>query len=222
MTSAQTSLDDATLTSTIAGTVASVNLTVGQQVTGTSSSSSIGLVVGHRTGSGSSGGGSSFSSGAASTGASSTAASASSSIGVLGSTAQIVVVSTGSYIVNATVDSTEVSQVKVGDQATITVSGVDRPTSTARWPRSACWPPRTSGVSSFPVVIDVTGSPSGLYGGSSATVSIITEELQDVIVVPTTAIHYSGEQHDGHARLRREQGQPGGQDRRRLGTVTPR
>ncbi len=50
----------------------------------------------------------------------------------------------------------------------------------------------TSGVSTFPVVIDVTGSPAGLFGGSSATVSIITEELQNVIVVPTAAIQYSG------------------------------
>ena len=36
-------------------------------------------------------------------------------------------VSTGSYIVNGTVDSTQVSQVKVGDQATITVSGSTTP-----------------------------------------------------------------------------------------------
>jgi multidrug efflux pump subunit AcrA (membrane-fusion protein) len=47
-------------------------------------------------------------------------------------------------------------------------------------------------VSSFPVVIDVTGSPAGLYGGTSANVSIIVKELQGVIVVPTTAITYSG------------------------------
>src|SRR6202041_158423 len=50
----------------------------------------------------------------------------------------------------------------------------------------------SSGRSSFPVVINVTGSPAGLFGGSSATVSIITEELQDVVVVPTSAIHYAG------------------------------
>jgi multidrug efflux pump subunit AcrA (membrane-fusion protein) len=42
------------------------------------------------------------------------------------------------------------------------------------------------------VVIDVTGSPSGLYGGSSSTVSIITQQLQNVIVVPTNAITYTG------------------------------
>jgi multidrug efflux pump subunit AcrA (membrane-fusion protein) len=190
--SAQASLDDATLTSTIAGTVASVNLTVGQQVTGSSSSSSSGASSATG-GSGSSTGGSSFSGGAASTGASSGAAStgSSSTSSSSASSAQIVVVSTGSYIVNSTVDSTQVSQVKVGDQATITVSGstseVFGTVATVGLLAST-----SSDVSSFPLVIDVTGSPSGLYGGSSATVSIITEELQDVIVVPTTAIQYSG------------------------------
>jgi membrane fusion protein, macrolide-specific efflux system len=51
---------------------------------------------------------------------------------------------------------------------------------------------QTSGVASFPVVIDVTGSPTGLYGGTAATVAIIVEQLQGVVVVPTLAIHYSG------------------------------
>ena len=47
-------------------------------------------------------------------------------------------------------------------------------------------------MSSFPVVIDVTGSPTGLFGGTSANVSIIVKELQDVVVVPTRAITYTG------------------------------
>ena len=100
-------------------------------------------------------------------------------------------VSTGSYIVNASVDSSDVSQVKVGDQATITVSGSTTPIY-GTVGSVGLLATTTSGVSSFPVVIDVTGSPSGVYGGSSVTVSIITEELQDVVVVPTTAISYAG------------------------------
>ena len=49
-------------------------------------------------------------------------------------------------------------------------------------------------MSSFPVVIDVTGTPAGLYGGSSANVSIIVKELQDVVVVPTDGhqLHHGG------------------------------
>jgi multidrug efflux pump subunit AcrA (membrane-fusion protein) len=103
----------------------------------------------------------------------------------------VVVVSTGSYIVNCTVDSTQVNQVKVGDQATITVAGSTSDVF-GTVGSIGLLATTTSGVSSFPVVVDVTGSPSGLFGGSSATVSIITQELQDVLVVPTTAIHYSG------------------------------
>jgi membrane fusion protein, macrolide-specific efflux system len=194
VTSAQTSLSDATLTSTIAGTVAAVNLAVGQQVTGsgTSSSTGSGSASSSSGTSGSTAGAGAFSgsSGAAASAAGSSSAGSTSSSS--GSTAQVVVVSTGSYIVNSSVTSTQVSQVKVGDQATITVSG-----STAdvfgTVGSVGLLASTSSDVSSFPVVVDVTGSPTGLYGGSTATVSIITQELQDVVVVPTTAIHYSGD-----------------------------
>jgi macrolide-specific efflux system membrane fusion protein len=192
VTNAQTALADATLTSTIDGTVAAVNLTVGQQVSGASSSSASSSSA-SSSGTGSTSAGSSFSGTGASGGLSSTGASstASSSSAASSSTAQVVVVSTGSYIVNASVNSTEVGELKVGDQATITVSGSTAPVY-GTVGSIGLLASTTSGVSSFPVVIDVTGSPSGLYGGSSATVSIITEELQDVVVVPTTAIKYSG------------------------------
>ncbi len=193
VTTAQTSLNDATLTSTISGTVAAVNLTVGQQVSASTSSGSTGSSssTGAGTSSGGTGGSGGFS--GASTSAASTSASTSSgsSAASSASTAQVVVVSTGSYIVNSTVNSSQVSQVKVGDQATIAVSG-STATIFGTVASVGLLASTSSGVSTFPVVIDVTGSPSGLYGGSSATVSIITEELQNVLVVPTSAIHYSG------------------------------
>jgi membrane fusion protein, macrolide-specific efflux system len=188
--SAQTSLSDATLTSTIAGTVATVNLTVGQQVTGSSASS-----ASANGSSASSGAGSASGTGASSaqtpTGASSSSNASSASSSANSSSTQVLVISTGAYIVNCTVDSTQVGQVKTGDQATITVSG----SSSNVYGTVASvglLATTSSGVSSFPVVIDVTGSPPGLYGGSSSTVSIITQQLQNVIVVPTNAITYSG------------------------------
>jgi len=101
------------------------------------------------------------------------------------------VVSTGSYIVNTTVGSTQIGQLKLGDQATVTVSGSTTPVY-GTVGSIGLLATTTSGVSTFPVVIDVTGSPTGLYGGSSATVSIVTQELPGVVVVPTTAIQYSG------------------------------
>jgi hypothetical protein len=40
-------------------------------------------------------------------------------------------------------------------------------------------------------VINVTGSPSGLYAGASADVSIIVKQLNNVTEVPTQAISYN-------------------------------
>ena len=198
LTTAQSNLAQATLTSTIAGTVASVDLTVGEQVSASSSSSGPNSSTGSGSGSTGSGAGSAASSGGGSFSATSSGSGASSSTsssgsaGSGGSTAQVVVVSTGSYVADTTVDSSQVAQLKVGDQATITVSGSTTPVYGTVGSISLL-ATTTSGVASFPVVIDVTGSPSGLFGGSSATISIITEELQDVVVVPTTAIHYVGD-----------------------------
>ena len=172
VTTAQTNLTDATLKSTITGTVAAVNLTVGQVVSGS--------------GSGSSGSGSS---GASSAGSSSNSSASSSSS--TSSSAQITVIDTNSYTVSATVDDTEVAQVKPGDQAVITPASSTTPvygtvSSVGMIASSG------SGVAAFPVVIAVTGTPSGLYAGATATVSIITVQLNNVVEVPTAAITYSG------------------------------
>jgi macrolide-specific efflux system membrane fusion protein len=162
LTTAQTDLADASLTSTISGTVASVDLTVGQAVTGT--------------GTGGGGGGS---------GAAAAASSAASS-----STGQVVVIGTNSYIVNTTVDDTDIGQVAEGDQATVTPTGattVDYGTVAS----IGLIATETSNVATFPVVIDVTGDPTGLYAGSTADISIIVKQLNDVVEVPTAAITYN-------------------------------
>ena len=100
-------------------------------------------------------------------------------------------VSTGSYIVNATVSSSGVSQITVGDQAVITPSGATTPVY-GTVGSIGLVATTTSGVSAFPVVVNVTGSPTGLFGGTSANVSIIVKELQGVVVVPTGALTYTG------------------------------
>jgi macrolide-specific efflux system membrane fusion protein len=164
LSSAQTSLADASLTSTISGTVASVSLTVGQQVTGTGTGGS---------------GSSSFAGSSAESSAASTS-----------STAQVVVISTNSFIVNTTVDDTEIGEIQQGDQATITPTGA----TTLDFGTVASIgliATESSDVATFPVVIDVTGDPAGLYAGSTADISIIVKQLSDVVEVPTAAITYS-------------------------------
>jgi macrolide-specific efflux system membrane fusion protein len=169
LTSADTSLADAALTSTISGTVAAVSLTVGEQVTGS--------------GGGSSASGSSALSSASASSAASTSSSSS-------TTSQISVIGTDSYIVNTTVDDTEIGQITDGDQATITPTG-STTVSYGTVASIGLIATESSGVATFPVVVDVTGDPSGLYAGSTASVSIIVKQLNNVVEVPTAAISYS-------------------------------
>jgi multidrug efflux pump subunit AcrA (membrane-fusion protein) len=190
LTTAQTNLADANLTSTIAGTVASVSLAVGDEVTGSGTSSSSGA-----SGAGASGSGSSASGGSATSGVPSTAASTGSNTSSTSSSssAQITVISTGSYTVSTTVDDTQVGQVKVGDQAVITpensTTAVYGTVTSVGLVASS-----SSTVATFPVTIAITGSPTGLYAGSTATVSIVTKEIFNAVQVPTAAISYSNGQ----------------------------
>lgn len=164
LASAQTDLAGATMTSPIAGTVATVNLTAGTAAT---SGSSGGAAVGGSSGSGSgAGNGSSGSS----------------------SSAQVVVISTSAWIVDASVGSADLASVKKGLQATITPTDASAlifgTVSTVGIIASS----GTSGSATFPVTIAVTGHPTGLYAGGSADVSIVTKQIADAVTVPTAAV----------------------------------
>jgi macrolide-specific efflux system membrane fusion protein len=156
---AQQNLSKATLTAPFAGTVAAVNLTVGQQVSG----------------------------GSAGTGGSG-ASSVASALTTPASSAQVVVISTGSYVVNASVDDTEVGQVKPGEQAVIVPNGA---TSQIFGTVASVGMigSQGSGVATYPVIINVTGRPAGLPIGANAQVSITIKQLTDVVVVPRGAVH---------------------------------
>ncbi|MCL2781723.1 MAG: biotin/lipoyl-binding protein [Actinomycetia bacterium] len=160
VTSAKASLAQAKLTSPISGVVASVSLSVGQQVAG------------------SSGGG-----GNNGTGSSSVNGNSSS-----GSSAQVLVISTDSWIVNATVDSSGVGLLATGDQAQI-VPGSGAGTVYGTIDSIGLIASSSSNVASYPVVIAVTGSPKGMHAGDSATVTLIYKQLTNVLTVPTAAVH---------------------------------
>ncbi len=163
LATAQANLKAATLVSPITGTVATVNVSAGDQVSGGGTSS---------------GGGSG--SGAAAAGSGSSGSSGSSS-------AQIVVITTDSWVVATSVTSADLPQIKPGLQAQITPTG-SRSAVFGTVSTVGVVATSTSGVATFPVTVAVTGSPKGLYAGSSATVSIIVKEIADAIAVPTAAI----------------------------------
>ena len=98
-------------------------------------------------------------------------------------------VNTSTWLVNATVSSSDLAQLKKGLQATITPSGAAQDIFGTVRSVGVVASSSSSGTAEFPVVIDVTGHPTGLYAGTTATVAITVKQLTDVITVPTLAVH---------------------------------
>lgn len=104
-----------------------------------------------------------------------------------GSSSSEITVVSANDVIDASVDASVVDQIKTGDQVTITTEGVNQPV-TGTVASIGLTADTSSGVATFPVVIDVTGTPSGLYPGASATVSIIYNQLTNVLAVPAATI----------------------------------
>jgi membrane fusion protein, macrolide-specific efflux system len=107
------------------------------------------------------------------------------------SSAQVAIQSTSTFVVDATVDDTEVSEVKKGQDVAITPEGATTPVAGTVTSVSAV-PSSTSGVVSFPITVALTGHPKDVYAGSSATMAITTSKAVNVLAIPTLAITYSG------------------------------
>jgi len=170
--SAQEAVDGATLRAPVAGLVTAVSLSVGDVVTGGSSSAGSGAAGSSTAGSGASGQG-----GATSGGATTDAASAS---------AQFSIVGTDAWEVSVSVGETEVGLIEAGDQVELeTADGaplfgvVD---TVGRLPSTS------SGSAAFPVTISITGTAEGLFDGMSVTATIVYERRHEVLTVPSAAV----------------------------------
>lgn len=173
--SANTALAGATLTAPTDGIVATVGYTVGDQVGGSGGSGD----SGGSGGSGDDGGGSGGSGDSGDSGDSGGSGSS-------GSSDEITVVSSND-VIDANVDASVVDKIKDGDQVVITAQGAPGPVS-GTVASIGLTANTSSGVATFPVTINVTGSTSGLYAGASATVSIIYNQLANVLAAPAAAI----------------------------------
>jgi multidrug efflux pump subunit AcrA (membrane-fusion protein) len=106
------------------------------------------------------------------------------------STAVIVIIGTGSFEVTSTLSSSQVPSVKVGDSAGVQVDGVD---GTIKGTVSQVGPVQ-SGDSGFtyPVVVALPTTATGLFTGSTANVVISTGGVAHVVAVPTSAVQSLG------------------------------
>ncbi len=172
---AQQALDSTTLYAPGAGTVTAVNGSVGQQSSSGSSASSQ----------------SSSGSGQGSQGSSSNSAASSSSSSSSGS-GFITITNMSGLVVNTSVAEIDVSKVKAGQKATVTLNALpDKPVQATV--SSINLTPTTSGsVVSYGAQLALTSPPDGLRPGQSASVVITVAEAQNALSVPAAAVQTVG------------------------------
>ncbi len=172
---AQQALDNTVLYAPGAGTVTAINGTVGQQSSSGSSATS-------QSSSSSSGQG-----GQGSSSNSSSAASSSSS-----SSGFITITNLTGLVVNTSVAEIDVSKVKAGQKATVTLNALpDKPIQATV--SSINLTPTTSGsVVSYGAQLALTSPPDGLRPGQSASVVITVAEADNALSVPAAAVQTVG------------------------------
>ena len=186
LVAARESLAEARLTSPIDGVVAALNVKVGSTVGGSGGSGSSGS-------SGSaSGSGPSASGGGSGSGGTSGSGGASSASGSPPSSAAVSVISTNGWVVQTQVANADLASLKKGLQAQILPSGSRTTIFGTVQAIGIVASSSSSGTSQFPVTVAVTGTPTGLYAGTAATVSIVVKQVDNVLTVPTVALSSSG------------------------------
>ena len=150
---AEDDLDSAVLRASIAGTVAAVDLSVGDTVTG---------------------------SGATSQGMNPNSATS--------STAQVVVVSTDAWKLDATVGSADLANLAAGQPATVLPDGATEPVEATVASVGIVATSSLDGSATFPVVIHLAGEHPELFSGTTASATVTVAQYPDVLTVPTFAI----------------------------------
>lgn len=102
----------------------------------------------------------------------------------------IVIIGTQSFEVAASLSSSQVPSVKVGDSAAVQVDGLNG----AIEGTVSQVGPVQSGQSgyTFPVVVALPSSATGLFTGSTANIIIATGTVRNVVAVPTSAVQTRG------------------------------
>ena len=107
------------------------------------------------------------------------------------SAAQFIILSPGSFQVTSTVSDSVVGEVAIGQNAVVTAAGTTNglaATVTSVGEIATV----TSGVATFPVTVQITGSHPALRDGMSATVTVVINQVVGVLTVPTSAVHTNG------------------------------
>lgn len=121
----------------------------------------------------------------------------------------ITLISPRALEVDADVPAADVSRLKKGMQVEITPTGGGDVVYGTVSEVGVIATASDSGAAQFPVTVDVTGRPGGLYAGSTASLAITVKQATDVLAVSTAALHTDGDTTfvyliDGSKRTRRD------------------
>lgn len=91
-------------------------------------------------------------------------------------------------LIEANVSASDVTSLKKGLQSEITPTGGGDVVYGTVAEVGVIAGAADSGAAQFPVTIQITGTPTGLYPGATATVAITTKQATDVLTVPSQAL----------------------------------
>ena len=106
------------------------------------------------------------------------------------STEIITIIGTNAYEAQATLDSSQVASVKVGQSAAVEVDGVN---GTIEGTVAQVGPVQSSSSGyTYPVVVALPATSGSLHAGSAANIVVSTGEVSNVVAVPTSAVQSLG------------------------------
>jgi len=97
--------------------------------------------------------------------------------------------------VSTTIGLSLIDQLKVGDQAGVTVNGIATPLTGKVSMIGVLSSSSTSATTAYPITVLLDPTSTTLYQGAGASVAITVDNVANVLTVPTSAVHTTGSQH---------------------------
>jgi len=98
----------------------------------------------------------------------------------------------GQLVVSCTVAEADIGQVKVGETAVVSLNALSNQEFAAAVTAVGTTGTTSSNVVTFPVTLTITSPSSDVKVGMSASVTIVTQQLDNVLVVPSSAVTGAG------------------------------
>ena len=112
-----------------------------------------------------------------------------------GSTSQIItIVGRSQYQIQVSVPLTEIDLIKAGEKVSVVVDGISKAL-TGTVTLIGVLDNSSSSTPSYPVTVLLDPTEQTLFDGAGATLSIDVGSVNDVLTVPSSAVHTTGSQH---------------------------